>query len=40
MLDADCFKEKKNRHEFHELTRIPKAPVKILAIGHEENKTG
>jgi hypothetical protein len=39
MLDADGFKEKKNRREFHELTRIQKAPAKICAIGNEENKT-
>jgi len=31
MLDTDRFKEKKNRREFHELTRIQKKPsVKIL----------
>jgi len=40
MLDADGSKEKKNRREFHELTRIQKAPAKICAIGNEENKTG
>jgi len=39
MLDVGGFKEKKNRREFHELTRIQMAPAKIRAIGSEENET-
>jgi len=38
MLDVDRFKEKKNRRELHELTRIQKAPAKICAIGNGENQ--